>query len=57
MEQRALDLLKSCILCLHPRNNYYVKTTAKQLLVQPVTLPEQSGDMMPDNTVPNFFAN
>lgn len=57
MKQRTLDLLKLCILCINPRNDYNVKTTAEQILVQPVTFPEQSGDMMPDNTVPYFFAN
>lgn len=57
MEQCTLNLRVLCILCAGSRDNYNVKTTVKHILMQPVTFPDQSGNMMSDNTVPYFFAN
>ncbi len=57
MEQCTLNLCVLCILCTDSCNDYDVKTSLKHILMQPVTFPDQSGYMMPDNTVPYFFAN
>lgn len=57
MQQCTLNLFVTCILCADPRHDDNVKAAVIQLFMQPVTLPDQSGNTMSDNTVPYFFAN
>ena len=57
MQQRILDLRVFRILRIDPRNDHEVIPTAKQVLMEPITLPDQSADTMSDHTVPYFFAN
>lgn len=57
MQQRTLDLRVFRILRIDPRNDHEVIPTAKQVLMEPITLPDQSADTMSDHTVPYFFAN
>lgn len=57
MEQRTFNLCVLYILCTNSRNDYDVKTTVKHIFMQTIAFPDQPGDMMPDNTVPHFFAN
>lgn len=57
MQQRTLDLRVFRILRIDPRNDHEVIPTAKQVFMEPITLPYQSADTMSDHTVPYFFAN
>ena len=57
MEQSTLDLCVLYILCTDSRNDYDIKTTVKHIFMQTIAFPDQSGDTMPDNTVPYLFAN
>ena len=42
MQQRILDLRVFRILRIDPRNDHEVIPTAKQVLMEPITLPDQS---------------
>lgn len=57
MQQGTLNLRVLCILCAGSGNDHDIKSAAKQILMQPVALPDQSGDVVPDNTVSYFFTH